>query len=119
MTFDRYIAFYKPLSLQQKITKGKDMNIKELFNLNGNVCVSISLADLREFVSELVVEAAAKPVKSEEKYLTTDEVCEILHVSSNTLWRWGKTGYLVPNKVGRTPMYRQSDIDNLRQGNNK
>lgn len=95
------------------------MNIKELSNLGANVSVCVTLADLREFVSELVVEAAAKPVESEEKYLTTDEVCDILHVSSNTLWRWGKSGYLVPNKVGRTPMYRKSDIDNLRQGNYK
>ena len=95
------------------------MNIQQLSNLGANVSVCVSLADLREFVSELVVEAAAKPVESEEKYLKTDEVCKILHVSSNTLWRWGKSGYLVPNKVGRTPMYRKSDIDNLRQGNNK
>ena len=93
------------------------MNIKELSNLGANVSVCVTLADLREFVSELVVEAAAKPVESEEKYLTTDEVCEILHVSSNTLWRWNKSKYLCSVKVGRTPMYRQSDIDNLRQGN--
>ena len=93
------------------------MNLKELSNLNASVAVMVSLADLREFVSELVAEAAAKPVEAEEKYLTTDEVCDILHVSSNTLWRWNKSQYLCSVKVGRTPMYRQSDIDNLRQGN--
>lgn len=92
------------------------MNINELSNLSANVSVCVTLADLREFVSELVAEAAAKPVEAEEKYLTTDEVCEILHVSSNTLWRWNKSQYLCSVKVGRTPMYRQSDIDNLRQG---
>ena len=92
------------------------MNINELSNLNANVAVMVSLADLKEFVSEMVAEAAAKP-EAEEKYLTTDEVCEILHVSSNTLWRWNKSKYLCSVKVGRTPMYRQSDIDNLRQGN--
>lgn len=93
------------------------MNINELSNLNASVAVMVSLADLKEFVSEMVAEAAAKPVEAEEKYLTTDEVCEILHVSSNTLWRWNKGKYLCSVKVGRTPMYRQSDIDNLRQGN--
>lgn len=95
------------------------MNISELSNLNASVAVMVSLADLREFVCELMAEAAAKPVEAEERFLTTDEVCNILHVSSNTLWRWGKSGYLVPNKVGRTPMYRQSDIDILRGGINK
>ena len=92
------------------------MNLKELSNLNASVAVMVSLADLKEFVSEMVAEAAVKP-EAEEKYLTTDEVCEILHVSSNTLWRWNKSKYLCSVKVGRTPMYRQSDIDNLRQGN--
>jgi len=95
------------------------MNLKELSNLNASVAVMVSLADLREFVSELVAEAAAKPVEAEEKYLTTDEVCDILHVSSNTLWRWNKSQYLCSVKVGRTPMYKLSDVNNLRQGNNK
>lgn len=93
------------------------MNINELSNLSANVSVCVTLADLREFVSELVAEAAAKSHQErEEKFLSVDEVCEILHVSSNTLWRWGKTGYLKSVKVGRTALYKQSDIDNLRQG---
>lgn len=93
------------------------MNIKELSNLNANVSVCVSLADLKEFVSEMIAEAAAsKNEPQQEEYLTTDDVCKILHVSSNTLWRWNKTGYLNSVKVGRTPMYKQSDIDNLRGG---
>lgn len=92
------------------------MNIKELSNLNASVAVMVSLADLKEFVSEMIAEAAAKPAEAEEKYLTTDEVCEILHVSSNTLWRWNKSQYLCSVKIGRTPMYRLSDVNNLREG---
>lgn len=92
------------------------MNISELSNLNASVAVMVSLADLKEFVCELVAEAVAKPAETEEKYLTTDEVCEILHVSSNTLWRWNKSKYLCSVKVGRTPMYKLSDVNNLRQG---
>ena len=92
------------------------MNLKELSNLNASVAVMVSLADLREFVSELVAEASAKPVEAEERFLTIDEVCNILHVSSNTLWRWNKSQYLCSVKVGRTPMYKLSDVNNLRQG---
>ena len=97
------------------------MNISELSNLNASVSVCVTLNDLKEFVQQMIVEAAAKPVEAEEKYLSVDEVCQLLNVSSNTLWRWGKNGYLIPHKVGRTPMYRHSDIENLRQGkiNNK
>ncbi len=92
------------------------MNINELLNVNANVSVCVSLADLREFVGELVAEASAKPVETEEKYLSVDEVSKLLNVSQNTLWRWNKSGYLCATKVGRTPMYKLSDVNNLRQG---
>lgn len=95
------------------------MNIQKMIESGSNALFVVSGGDLKEFALALIAETAAKPVEAEEKYLTSDEVCDILHVSSNTLWRWGKSGYLVPNKVGRTPMYRQSDIDILRGGNNK
>ena len=39
------------------------MKIMELANLGANVSVCVSLADLKEFVSELIVESAAKPVE--------------------------------------------------------
>ena len=84
--------------------------------MSASVSVCVTLADLREFVSEMVAKTAAKPVEKEEKFLSVDEVCKILHVSSNTLWRWNKSKYLCSVKIGRTPMYKQSDIDNLRQG---
>lgn len=96
------------------------MNIQKMIESGSNALFVVDSGDLKEFALALIAEAAAKPV-TEEKYLTIPEVCDLLHVSSNTLWRWGKSGYLVPNKVGRTPMYRLSDIDFLRGrgGNNK
>lgn len=93
------------------------MNIQKMIESGSNALFVVSGGDLKEFALALIAETAARPVEAEEKYLTTDEVCEILHVSSNTLWRWNKSKYLCSVKVGRTPMYRQSDIDNLRQGN--
>ena len=93
------------------------MNIKELFNLNGNVSVSISLADLNEFVEEKIVEAAAKPAQVKDDILmSASEVCEALGISANSLWRWGKTGYLRGSKVGRKTFYHKADIDRLLKG---
>lgn len=89
------------------------MNIKELSNLNASVAVMVSLADLKEFVSEMITEAAARPQQTEEKMLSADEVCKVLGISSNSLWRWGKSGYLKGQKVGRKVLYRKSDIDAL------
>lgn len=94
------------------------MNVTEILNSGANVTFAISATDLREFSLALIAEAKAlesnKP--EQESYLSIQEVCDILHVSSNTLWRWGKSGYLIPCKVGRTPMYKLSDINKLREG---
>lgn len=95
------------------------MNIHKMLENGTNALFVVSGGDLREFALALIADATAKPAEAEEKYLTADEVCETLHVSPSTLWRWGKSGYLVPKKVGRTSMYRQNDINTLLQGNNK
>ena len=93
------------------------MNISEISKLGANnIQVVVSLADLNEFFEEKISEAvASRGQEKEEKYLSVDEVCEALKVSSNTLWRWNKNGYLKPNKVGRKSVYLLSDIDRLRK----
>ena len=93
------------------------MNINEISKLGANnIQVVVSLADLNEFFEEKISEAvASRGQEKEEKYLSVDEVCEALKVSSNTLWRWNKNGYLKPNKVGRKSVYLLSDIDRLRK----
>ena len=89
------------------------MKISELANLSANISVCVTLADLKEFVAEMVAEAAAKPQEVEETMLSTDEVCKVLGISANSLWRWGKSGYLKGQKVGRKVFYRKSDVDAL------
>lgn len=93
------------------------MNINEICKLGANnIQVVVSLADLNEFFEEKISEAVvSRGQEKEEKYLSVDEVCEALKVSSNTLWRWNKNGYLKPNKVGRKSVYLLSDIDRLRK----
>ena len=106
---------------QQETTKAttlihKKMNIKQLLEANANISVCVSLTDLCEFFAEVVAEAAAKPQEVEETYLTTDEVCEMLHVSPNTLWRWDKRKYLCAVRIGRTPHYLKSEVVALLKG---
>ena len=92
------------------------MKISELANLSANVSVCITLSDLKEFVSEMVAEVAAKPQQTEERLLSADEVCKALGISANSLWRWGKTGYLRGSKVGRKTFYHKADVDALLRG---
>ena len=78
----------------------------------------VSGGDLKEFGRDLIAEAAAmiKPVEGEETMMSADQVCEALGISANSLWRWGKSGYLRGSKVGRKVFYRKSDIDALLKG---
>lgn len=95
------------------------MNIEQLSNLNANVCVSVTLSDLREFLSSLVAEAETtrEQVENEEIMLTAEETAKALCISENSLWRWGKLGYIKGVKVGRKVLYRKSDVDSILIGN--
>ena len=53
------------------------MNINELINTDANISVVVSVADLKEFALCVVTEAmAAMEEKTEERYLTPDDVAE-------------------------------------------
>ena len=83
-----------------------------------NVNVTLSLEDLREFVTELLengTAAAPAPapavVERSRELMTRDEVCEYLGVTKPTLHRWNKQGYLTCVKVGTKVRYRREDIE--------
>lgn len=59
------------------------MNINALINTDANISVVVSVADLKEFALCVVTEAmAAKEAeKKEEKYLTPDDVADMVGVS--------------------------------------
>ena len=94
------------------------MNIQEMIKSGSNALFVVSGGDLKEFALELIAEAAAsqKPVESEETMMSANQVCEALGISANSLWRWGRTGYLKGSKVGRKVFYLKSDIDALLKG---
>lgn len=49
-------------------------------------------------------------------YYKSEQVVEKLNVDPSTLWRWKKTGYLVPVNVGGQNRYRSTDIDRILGG---
>ena len=85
------------------------MSIKEIININPNIQLVISAADLKEFALELLAEREKSSSKS-DKYLTIAETSEKYGVSQSTLWRWSKMGYLPKHKLGGKSFYRVSDI---------
>ena len=92
--------------------------IADLIKQNQNVQLVVSASDLRELVNEWCdereaqKEAERKSIVESERISSTDAE-KTLGVTSATLWRWAKSGYLVPIKVGRKNVYLKSDIDRI------
>ena len=86
---------------------------------NPKSLIVIDAEDLLEFMNEIFEDAKAQAVEEyhpeiPEKILTRDEVLKELRISSTTLWRWDKCGYLKPIHYGSRLMYRQSDIEAIK-----
>ncbi len=93
------------------------MNINEILRSGANVQLVINALDLKELFLEWQAEVEANKVKEkEETYKTVEEAAAILHHDRSSLWRWAKSGYLVPIKVGAKSFYRMSDIKKLMEG---
>lgn len=111
----------KGLSLGMNIEKYKDNSnrfdiIPHLVEGGYDLSVTIKLSDLLQFANHLIHSAkeeleSAVLAKNKEVYVTPDEAKVQLHVDRSTLWRWAKTGYLIPVEVGGKRLYKQSDID--------
>lgn len=97
------------------------MNINELLSGGTNITISINPIDLKEFAMYLIEQAQVneREKAQEEQFLTPDEVSAKIGVSTNTLWRWEKSGYLVPVRIGRKPLYKLSGINALLAGSSQ
>jgi len=45
-----------------------------------------------------------------DEVLTIKQACEMLHVSTATLYRWIKEGWLPAHKIGRSTRFLRSEI---------
>ena len=93
-------------------------NIERLLEMSDTISVNVSVADLKEFALAVVNEVMAtrQAEREEEKYLSPDEVAEMMGVCTNTLWRWNTQKYLCPVKVGRKSIYKLSDVKRVMEG---
>jgi len=66
------------------------------------------LTGIKEQLEELKKEY--KP-KEPSKYLTRNEVAQMLSVDLSTLWNWSKKGKLTPYGIGNRVYYKREDID--------
>ena len=94
------------------------MAISELLKTESSIQLVVNVADLKEFALAIMEEAKKEALaeKEPEKWLTRFECAKMFGISTNTLWRWQRDGYLVPNKVGRKNLYKLSEVEKLMNG---
>lgn len=51
--------------------------------------------------------------ESDESMFSKKDVMIGLNVSHTTLWKWQKSGYLTPVKIGKRVYYKRGDIERL------
>ena len=86
-----------------------------------DLVVSIKLGDLVEANTLLIAEVKQQleqtiTDQNAETYPSREKVMEMLDVSQATMWRWQKSGYLVPINVGGKRRYRMSDVKRILEG---
>lgn len=96
------------------------MKISELLKADANINVTICLNDLRTWHSE-VISSTKKELEEivindmAEKYLTPNQVAEMLNVDKTTLWRWAKRNYLKPVEFGGGRRYKMTEVKKLQK----
>ena len=96
-------------------------NLIELAKECPGLQVTITLGELIE-ANRLLIAETKNELEQEiadskaETYISREKTMEILDVSSTTLWRWKRMGYLVPVSVGANDRYRMSDIRRIMEG---
>ena len=73
------------------------------------------LQGIESAIKDLVHKKPEPPKPSTERYLTTDEVAELLSVSRVTLWNWEQKNIIKPYRIGNLKRYRLSEIEQLGQ----
>ena len=86
------------------------MNLKELIEINHNIQIVVSLADLKKFALSLMSETQYTDVQQSEPMYTPAEFAKRHKVDRSTLWRWCKAGILKPIHIGGKTYYKDSDL---------
>lgn len=71
--------------------------------------------DWKEFLTKIIADAVAtRHTEKREFMIPRSRACELLEKDPSTLYRWEKSGYLVPAvRRGRTILYSSRDLENL------
>lgn len=97
------------------------LNILQLAKEAPGTIIAVQVGDLVEANNQLIDKVRADLEKeiterNTATMLTREMVMELFNVSSVTLWRWAKRGYLVPVMVGGQRRYKSTDVIRRMEG---
>ena len=101
------------------------ITIESLVDMGANVKLEVTPTDLKMFAESIIQRTivaqqeerqAAMQRETQETYLNTRQVRELLNVCEGTLNLWAKRGYLVHDKVVNKKMNAKSAIRNVQHG---
>ena len=97
-----------------------DIDIIKLAKECPGAILSVSAADLvaanKALIETTKREMAELLERKSPHLLTREMVMEKLNIVPSTLWRWAKSGYLVPINVGGQRRYKSTDVDEILEG---
>lgn len=70
---------------------------------------------LRNLITD-AIESAMNNRRASSTLLSRKKTSQRLNVDLSTLWRWEKSGYLLPIRIGRAVYYKLSDIESRERG---
>lgn len=112
------LCTYRALILCRN-SKNKDIMAAEIMSsilgATNGVYLVVGASDMRDAFQEFVrvmreSEEERRAYNDEMATVTREDAIRIFNRSYSTLLRWEKEGYLVPVKIGKTPLYKMSDI---------
>lgn len=61
-------------------------------------------------VRDTILAEESEPAPALDRFLSTEEICELLHVSRVTIFRYVRAGKLKPHKLGRRNLYSLNEV---------
>lgn len=103
------------------------MNVEQILNSPDapKISLVVGTKDLGQFAQRIADRTAEsilkgyeskEPEQETEKLLTADEVCTRLNISRQTLYKWGKKGWINPVKLGYAVRWRETDVKAIQKG---
>ena len=95
-----------------------EQNFLSQLSPGSNVILQVSADDLRNVMRDFYNEEKERTEEAIRKHreipnIDRKEASKILNVSLATLWKWAKSGYLTPVKIGTKVLYKASDIEEI------